>query len=176
MSALDETDENIPEEGEEEEVKAIADEEEESEEEDEDDDEYGTVATELSHDRVELLINLFEALDRDNDGKLTVKDFRNLGEVMTGTRPTKASALAQLRRADLDDDDEVGKDEWLDFSSNLAKMDKLYFQDCMKSYIGKLKLLDDEKNQKIEARKRREILAEKQAQEQLDAYVKSSVK
>ena len=91
MSALDETDEHIPEEGEEEEVKAIEDEEEESEEEDEDDDEYGTVATELSHDRVELLINLFEALDRDNDGKLTVKDFRNLGEVMTGTRPTKAS-------------------------------------------------------------------------------------
>ena len=92
------------------------------EEDEDDDDTLGVVSTELTMDRVNLLLKLFEALDKDKDGKLTVKDFRNLGEVMTGTRPSKASALAQLRRADLDDDDEVAKDEWLDVSVDLTKL------------------------------------------------------
>ena len=144
------------------------------EEDEDDDDTLGVVSTELTMDRVNLLLKCFEALDKDKDGKLTVKDFRNLGEVMTGTRPSKASALAQLRRADLDDDDEVGKDEWLDFSSNLARMHKTYFEDCIESYIGKLKLLEDERLHAIKAHQEQEERAEKAAQEALDAYVHSS--
>ena len=150
--------------------------EEASDDEDFDDDALGVVATELSVDRVNLLLKLFDALDKDKDGKLTVKDFRNLGEVMTGVRPSKESALAQLRRADLDDDDEVGKDEWLDFSSNLARMHQTYFEDCIQAYIGKLKVLEDERLYAIKVHKEREERAEKAAVEALDAYIASDSK
>ena len=142
---------------------------------DEDGDDLGVVSTELSQDRVELLLKLFDALDKDQDGKLNVKDFQKLGEVMTGKRPSKESALAQLRRADLDGDDEVGKDEWLDFSSNLARMHKIYFQDCMQSYIGKLKLLADEKKYRQQAALEHADREEEMAQQALDEYAHKAV-
>ena len=141
----------------------------------EDGDDLGVVATELSQDRVDLLLQLFDALDKDQDGKLTVKDFQKLGEVMTGRRPSKESALAQLRRADLDADDEVGKDEWLDFSSNLARMHKIYFEDCMHSYIGKLKLLADEKMYRQQAASEHARREEEMTQKALGEYAHKAV-
>lgn len=140
-------------------------------------DNFGTVSTDLQPYQQDLLIELFDTLDIDNDGKLNVKDFRRLGEVMTGTRPTKDSALAQLKRASLKGDlDYIVKDEWLAFSANLAGMDKLYFKDCIGSYIGKLKLIQKEKDHKIQAIKEAQRAAEARASEKLDEYAKMSVK
>eukprot|EP00750_Incisomonas_marina_P001021 INCI10837.2.p1 GENE.INCI10837.2~~INCI10837.2.p1 ORF type:complete len:221 (+),score=48.27 INCI10837.2:266-928(+) len=99
----------------------------------------------LSETKVKLLTEIFQILDRDGSGTISIPEFKRLGEAMYEVRTgKKAISLStetvrqQLMMADTDGDLELTLKEYLDFSNKLQKMDDAAFVKSFTAYKSAL--------------------------------------
>lgn len=91
-----------------------------------------------------LLQELFDELDSDASGFLDVRAFVLLGQAVTGQKVTTQEAKLQLDRADHDGDDMVSRQEWLEFSSMLFRLDNYHFSRLISGYISNVRKIRKE--------------------------------
>eukprot|EP00948_MAST-09A_sp_MAST-9A-sp1_P002233 g2233.t1 len=101
--------------------------------------------TGLDSHKVTDLINLFKELDANGDGKLDVAEFVNLCQVMTGSTSEERTRI-HLKRADLDNDDQLDIVEWLLFSQRLSSVSKSCWDDTIQRYLKSIRLLRESQN------------------------------
>ena len=89
----------------------------------------------------QLLGELFDTLDEDASGFLDVRAFAVLGEAITGRPVTTEEAKLQLDRADADGDEMVSRQEWLEFSLILNRLDSYQLTRLVSNYLEKVKAI-----------------------------------
>ncbi len=92
-----------------------------------------------------LLSELFDELDLDHSGFLDTRAFVLLGEAMNGQPVSAKEARIQLGRADRDGDEVVSRQEWLDFSAILMRLDEYMFKKTIQGYIDKVRAIKDKR-------------------------------
>ena len=98
----------------------------------------------------QLLGELFDSLDEDASGFLDVRAFAVLGEAITGRPVTIEEAKLQLDRADADGDEMVSRQEWLEFSLILNRLDSYQFTQLIQGYLEKINEIKARVLQEIE--------------------------
>ncbi len=88
-----------------------------------------------------LLGELFDELDLDHSGFLDTRAFALLGEAMNGQPVSAKEARVQLGRADRDGDEVVSRQEWLDFSAILMRLDEYMFKKMIQGYIDTVRAI-----------------------------------
>jgi hypothetical protein len=92
-----------------------------------------------------LLSELFDELDLDHSGFLDTRAFVLLGEAMNGHPVSAKEARIQLGRADRDGDEVVSRQEWLDFSAILMRLEEYMFKKTIQGYIEKVREIKDKR-------------------------------
>ena len=99
------------------------------------------MAAGLSTSQTDMLTALFNLLDYNNDGCLSLTEFSVLGEAMLGKPTSEADSKAQLEQADLNRDGMLNKTEWLKYSQVLARLPADVFEQKIKAYMSKVEVV-----------------------------------
>jgi hypothetical protein len=95
----------------------------------------------LSDEHLKGLTRIFRLLDAPGRGSIDVEQFRALGEAMTGARPSRGAAAAQLARADLDNNGKLSLDEWLQFGAVLGNLPGTLFGEHVERWCARLEAM-----------------------------------
>jgi Ca2+-binding EF-hand superfamily protein len=92
----------------------------------------------VADERKEMLTMLFDALDYNGDESLDLDEFARFAFIMMGKKVSRKKLLAQLKRADGDDDGKIDREEWMKFGKVLNSLPLESFKKTIGGYVDRL--------------------------------------
>ena len=123
-----------------------------------------------------LVKDLWTLLDRKKKGYIRTADFIRLGQAMTQTKPTIASAEFMLEQANISGSGRVDRDEWMSYCERLKRMPVDLCTANLEAFIARLGRINAKELEALEDIAMRGVRREEQEDAAMEREIANMMK